>query len=129
MINSLIISLASTNERQVIYALRMLESVEGVELISPLRPLLHSRYSKEVRLLALRLLQEHGDDSLLPEIEPLLRDNDAAVRLQAVRFYVKFSKSSAEELLQSWLHEEDFGLRGAALQYLAENAEAASNLF
>lgn len=128
VINSLIISLASTNERQVIYALRMLESVEGVELMSPLRPLLHSRYSKEVRLLALRLLHEHGDDSLLPEIEHLLRDNDAAVRLQAVRFYVKFSQPSAEELLQSWLHGEDFGLRGAALQYLAENAETASNL-
>jgi AAA family ATP:ADP antiporter len=128
VINSLIISLGSTNQRQVIYALRMLESVEGVELLSPLRPLLHSSYSNEVRLLALKLLYEHGDVSLLPEIESLLRDKDEAIRFEAVRCYTKFSETPTEELLEAWLNDPDFGVSGAALQFLGQNPELAEIL-
>ncbi|MCG8604814.1 MFS transporter, partial [bacterium] len=127
-INSLIISLGSTNERQVMYALRMLEAVDGVELMSPLRPLLHASYSNEVRLRALKLLYEHGDDSLLPVIEPLLRDKDEAIRCEAVRCYTKFSDIPTEELLEAWLNDPDFGLSGAALQFLGQNPALAEIL-
>lgn len=125
-INSLIVSLASKNERQIVYALQLLESVDGVDLVPPLLPLLqHS--SCEIRVLALRLLQDRGDDTLLPKVEPLLRDEDMDVRREAVHFYAKYGKDSAEFITQG-LKDEDAGLRGAALYYLAEKPELAEKL-
>jgi len=126
-INALIVSLASQNERQVNYALRLLESVDGVDLVPPLRPLLRHP-SCEVRLLTVRLLQQRGDSDLLPEVEPLLHDQDEDVRREAVRFHAQHSKISTLEILGQWLNDEDVGLQGAALYHLAEKPELAAQL-
>jgi len=123
----LMVTLASPNERQVVYALQLLESVQGVDLSSSLRPLL-GHPSAEVRLRALRLLRRPGEDGLLPEVKSLLHDLDEKVRREAVRYLTRFSPRPAPELLGQWLQEEDEGLRGAALYCVAEQPAMAASL-
>lgn len=127
--NSLIVSLGSRNDRQVVYALKLLESVRGVELVPPALPLLRHK-SAEVRLHALRLIcqQAESDMSLWPNIQPLLHDEDVEVRREAIRFYASFSKESVNETLADWLQDEDCALRGAALYYVAEKPKLAKKL-
>ncbi|MFQ6115419.1 MAG: Npt1/Npt2 family nucleotide transporter, partial [bacterium] len=126
-INSLIVALASRNERQVVYALQLLESAEGVDLVPPLRPLLqHS--SAEIRLHTLRLLMKFGNDGLLAEVKGNLYDPDQDVRREAVRYYIKYSAESTIEMLNNWLQDEHRGLRGAALYCIAEQPEIAAGL-
>ncbi|NIR50333.1 hypothetical protein GWO43_17650 [candidate division KSB1 bacterium] len=127
-INSLIISLASRNERQVVYALKMLESVKGVELIPPTVPLLEHP-SADVRLHALHLLRQQKDSDLKlwPNVAPLLYDENVEVRREAVRFYATYAKD-ADEKLAEWLKHEDSRLRGAVLYYIAEKPKLARKL-
>ncbi|MFQ5770559.1 MAG: Npt1/Npt2 family nucleotide transporter, partial [bacterium] len=126
-INSLIVSLASRNERQVVYALQLLDSVDDVDLVPPLRPLL-KHVSSEVRLLSLQLLHHNGDSSLLADVQPLLHDQNDAIRKEAVRFFAKYSSASITEMLSKWLRDEDSGLRGAALFHIAEDPKLSARL-
>ncbi|MFQ5865814.1 MAG: Npt1/Npt2 family nucleotide transporter [bacterium] len=126
-INSLIVALASRNQRQVVYALQLLESVEGVDLVPPLRPLLqHS--SADIRLHTLRLLGKCGNGELLSDIKASLHDADQEVRREAVRYYIKHSSEQTTELVRKWLDDKDRGLRGAALYCIAEQPDIAAEL-
>ncbi|HEX9653593.1 MAG TPA: Npt1/Npt2 family nucleotide transporter, partial [bacterium] len=127
-INSLIASLASRNERQVLYALQLLESVDGVDLSPALQPLL-SHLSAEVRLLTLKLLRHQSQSQqVIPNVRLLLRDSDENVRREAVRLYAKYSNVSTSNIVEEWLRDENGGLRGAALYYLAEKPDLAAQL-
>ncbi|MFQ5638430.1 MAG: Npt1/Npt2 family nucleotide transporter [bacterium] len=128
-INSLIVSLGSRNERQVVYGLKLLESVRGVELLPPILPLLKHK-SPEVRLHTLHLiyLQNDSDIRLWPHIEPFLYDDNIEIRREAIRFYATFSKGSTHNKLSEWLRDEDRALRGATLFYIADEPKLAEKL-
>lgn len=126
-INSLKKALASENDRQVVYSLRLLESVRGVDLVPWLRPLLEHP-SAEVRLLALRILRQQSLASLTSDVTPLLKDPHLQVRREAVRFMTKVSHRPPAEILKQWLNDDDFNLRGAALYCAAEQPTVASEL-
>lgn len=126
-INSLIISLGSRNARQVVYALDLLETVEGVDLVPPLKPLL-KHPSPEIRFSTLQLIRRRGEVKLMQDAQPLLHDEDERVQRAAVRFYADFSKGPVAETLEKWLHHENKGLRGATLYYLAESPKLAKKL-
>ncbi len=126
-INSLIISLGSRNERQIIYALDLLESVEDVDLIPPIKPLLQHA-SPDVKFHALQLIRRRAETSLLVEAEPLLHDEDENVQREAVRFYAEFTKGPVTQTLEKWLKDENPGLRGATLYCLAESPDLAKKL-
>jgi len=121
-VNALILSLGSTNDRQVIYALEMLKSVKDVELIWPLRPLLESK-NPDVRLKALELLHIHGDRSLLDIMERLLKDNNPEVRREAVHFICRKSEEGETISLNKFLGEPDRTLQNASLACIAEHGE------
>ncbi len=124
-INSLLLSLASRNDRQVVYALRVLKAVTGVELEPPVRPLLQHP-SQDVRLHALRLIYDKGLQDLLPDVEALLQDPDPDVRREAVKLAIEFSQGTADRQINAWLHSKDTALRGATLRYLAEKPALAN---
>jgi len=126
-INSLIISLGSRNERQIVYALDLLETVEDVDLIPPIKPLLqHS--SPEVRFHTLQLMRRRAETSLLADAELLLFDEDENVQREAVRFYAEFTKDSITKSLKKWLNDENLGLRGATLFCLAQSPDLSKKL-
>lgn len=126
-INTLISALGSQNERQVVYALELLDSVTGVDLLPPLRPLL-KHVSPEVRLRSLQLLEQCHDRELIRDVKSLLHDPDVEVRREAVRYFSRFSSESAEETLRQWLQDENSGLRSAALYCVTEQPELAAKL-
>jgi ATP/ADP translocase len=87
-VSTLCEALRGNNEREIIYALDLLSSVEDESLSGDLEPLLkHS--SADVRVRALRLLLNVGSESHVSAIEPLIRDAEAGVRLAAIRFVVE----------------------------------------
>src|SRR5205814_1545605 len=84
-IETLVEELAHPDERRVVYAIDLLESLEKRNLITPL--LLHHT-SPVVRARTLRALQSMRPglaEEYLPAIERLLADEDAGVRAGAVR--------------------------------------------
>ncbi len=126
-IDSLLGSLASSNGRQVAYALQVLQSVGGIELSSTLLELLIHDNS-EVRLRALQLLRQQNLRPALVKVKPLLSDPDESVRREAVRAVCELSDEAPEILLRRWLDDDDPRLKGAALHFLAENGDLAKKL-
>lgn len=108
-VNSLIISLGSRSERQVVYALEMLKSVKDVELVWPVLPLLKNE-SVEVRRKALEVLHIHGDESQADEVKHLLKDESIAVRAEAIHFICSHSSRGVTEEIGDYLRNADLGL-------------------
>jgi HEAT repeat protein len=120
-VNTLIISLGSANERQVVYALDMLQSVKDIDLVEPTIPLLrHS--SAEVRLKALELLNLQGTIAQAGEVENLLDDDNMDIRQQAVRFLCRTSDDAAAKL-KELLTASDRRIQYAAIACLAKDGE------
>lgn len=121
-LNTLIISLGSSNDRQVVYALDMLKSARDVELIWPVRPLLEHN-NPEVRVKALELLHIHGDRSLKETVERLLKDDNPVVRREAVNFLCRKSEKGLTASLQEFFDNPDRMIRNAALACVAEHGD------
>jgi len=122
-VNTLILSLGSTNDRQVVYALEMLKSAKDVELIWPVKPLLkHS--NTDIRLKALEVLHIHGDRTLLGDIEQMLRDDNPAILREAIHFICLHSDEGETTVLTNYLNQPDSILRNASLACIAEHGEA-----
>lgn len=125
-IRSLRNSLESKNERQIVYALQVLRSVDGEDLEQSLCVLL-KHGSAEVRENALDLILAQKLEKMRPSVLLLLKDPDEKVRREALKVLVEFSRD-AEQYLSETLRSDDLELRGAALQYLAGRPELANTL-
>lgn len=113
-------TLDSPNERQVVYALRLLEQVPTVLLAEHLPPLL--RHScPEVRAATFRLLAAQGDRAALPEALETLGDGDAEVRVQAVHYLCQCDPIPPAKL-QHFLNHTDLNVRLAAVSAAEEHS-------
>jgi ATP/ADP translocase/HEAT repeat protein/CRP-like cAMP-binding protein len=104
-IETLVEELAHPDERRVIYAMDLLESLEKRNLITPLL-LYHT--SPVVRARTLRALQSIRPglaEQWLPAIERLLADEDAAVRAGAVRAIAAIRGREAVGLMRPYLED------------------------
>jgi ATP/ADP translocase/HEAT repeat protein/CRP-like cAMP-binding protein len=103
----LVEELAHPDERRVIYAIEILESLEKRHLVSPL--LLHHS-SAAVRARTLRSLETQKPEVAarwLPAVERLLADEDAAVRAGAVRAVAAIRGQEALSLMRQHLTDSD----------------------
>ena len=106
-IELLVEELAHVDERRVLYAIELLESLEKRHLISPL--LLHHS-SPAVRARTLRALEALTPDVAarwLPAVERLLTDEDAVVRANAVRAIAAIRGQEAAALMRRHLTDSD----------------------
>lgn len=126
-IDSLIMSLASSNERQVVYALQLLESVARVNLAPALKPLLRHP-SAEIRYHTLHLIRSQRIKELREDVKTLLNDSDERVQREAVFICAAFHKGDRAALLKKWLQDEKDGLRTATIFYLAEHPALSEEL-
>ena len=104
-IETLVEELAHPDERRVVYAIDLLESLEKRHLITPL--LLHHT-SSVVRARTLRALQSMRPglaEEYLPAIERLLADEDAGVRAGAVRAISAIRGKEAVGLMRPYLED------------------------
>jgi len=121
-VNTLIVSLASENDRQVTYALEMLKSVKGVELKYPIIPLLEHK-SAPVRLGAVEALRVHGDHEQIDQVQKLLGDPEERVRQAALGFLCHARPEGALEALRDFLGHQDPRVRYASLAHIAEHGD------
>ena len=117
-VNTLIASLGSQNERQVIYALEMLKTVDELELVWPIAPLLEHK-SIEVRRKAVQALQRHGNASVLPQVEKLLEESDCNVRRDAMQVIARFGPQDGAEYYRGLLASPDNSTRCTAVAAVA----------
>lgn len=117
-LNAIIASLGSSNERQVVYGLKMLDSVDEKELKWPVRALL-GHPSEEVRSHALKLMLRLGDAGDLAEVEKLLMDPNISIRADAIRFISLQSENKMSKLVRGFLNHTDRQIRHAAISCIA----------
>jgi ATP/ADP translocase/HEAT repeat protein len=113
-IELLVEELAHTDERRVLYAIDLLESLDKRHLITPL--LLHHA-SALVRARALQAVEELQQERAvrwLPAVERLLADEDAGVRAAAVCAIFSIQGTEATTLLRQHLNDGDPRLVAAA---------------
>ncbi len=110
-------SLGSSDRRQILYAIDVLEEHGRGRLVPPLL-LCHD--DADVRRRALRALAAAGRRDALPLIERRLADDDPDVRVEAVRALVTLYESDAVALMGSRLRDPDPRVRGTAIACLAD---------
>lgn len=123
-------SLGSTDPRQVLRGLEMLDYHRKHNVIPPLL-LYHD--SHEVRLETLRLLAKGDRRDALPMIERLLSDEDPDVRAGAIQALAALRHEDATAIMAPRLRDPDPRIRAAAVASvvnhgLGESAEAAAEV-
>jgi AAA family ATP:ADP antiporter len=124
-IETLVEELAHPDERRVLYAIDLLESLEKRNLVTPL--LLHHT-SPIVRARTLRSLQALRPDvahKWVPAIERLLTDDDEAVRAGAVRAIAAIRGQEAAGLMRPYLEDPNPRVACTAAVALAASTAAA----
>ncbi|MBI4483855.1 MAG: hypothetical protein HY652_13335 [Acidobacteria bacterium] len=114
-------SLGSSQERQILYSLRLLQSARGVDFAGQLMPLLRHP-SPFVREEAVRTLPALSGDHQA-DAERLLADPSEGVRLAAVDYLCSLVPGETVVRLESLLNHDDLNVRLAAAFCAAGHAE------
>ncbi len=117
----LVESLGSTDRRQVLHSLEILQANGRGNLVPPLL-LYHD--DAEVRRRTLRVLADIGRSDAAPLVERCLADDDPEVRAEAIRVLTGFGSGSAGDLMHARLQESDPKVRAAAITCLLEYGTA-----
>ena len=124
-VETLIGELADPDEKRVIYAIDILESLDKRNLITPL--LLYHE-SPRVRARALGALSGASADVAdrwLPNVQRMLKDNDADVRTAAVGALASMRASSVADLVRPFVDGNDPRLAATAAAVLAKTGQPA----
>lgn len=113
-------SLGSTDSRQVVHAINLLQKQERTKLVPPL--LLYHEHAA-VRRATLRVLAVAGRHDALPLIERCLSDADAAVRAEAVRTIAELRQRDIGSLMLPLLGSTDPALAAAAVVALENEGD------
>lgn len=116
-VQMLIGALQGPNERQILYALRLLQSARNVDFSTDLLPLL-GHASPHVREQAVHTLQAIAID-YTPHVEPLLEDPADDVRQAAIGYLCSTHPDGAEARIESFLKDERGPIRIAAASWVA----------
>ncbi|HLZ33418.1 MAG TPA: Npt1/Npt2 family nucleotide transporter, partial [Nitrospira sp.] len=124
MLEALVAELANPDERKVLYAIEVLESLGKKNLITPLL-LLHE--SSSVRLRALSVLDGASPETAarwLPSISRLLTDPDPEVRASAVGALANIQGMDVVELVRPSLSDSNPRIAMTAAMVLARDGTA-----
>jgi AAA family ATP:ADP antiporter len=118
-INLLLPLLDSKNERQVVYALELLQDVKNPGVAERIQQLCYHP-SSEVRTRALRILSGTGGPEFVPQIEPLLQDVNEEVRTEAMHYICTYGGAEYNQKLQSFLANPDYRIKSAAIACIVQ---------
>jgi AAA family ATP:ADP antiporter len=122
-IETLVTELAHPDQRRVVYAIDLLESLDKRNLVTPLL-LWHD--SPEVRERALRIAEATGPDGAdrwAPAVQRALTDADGRVRVAAVGALAAVRSEAAATVMRPYLNSSDPALVIAAAAALASSAD------
>ena len=116
--------LESPDEKEALYALDLLELAEGREsLMAPyLRKSLYHP-SPLVRLKALGRLSAIGDQSIIPDVETLLRDGSMEVRAEAIRYIYTHCDTDPITKMGSLVDYPDHSIQGSVIVFLLKQGD------
>jgi ATP:ADP antiporter, AAA family len=117
----LIAALEGTSERQILYALSLLQSMRGIDFSRHLLPLL-KHPSPFIREEAARTLPALPGDCCR-EAEDLLGDASERVRTAAIEYICSGRSDDSSGRVDTLLKNRDTGIRIAAARWLAENPQ------
>lgn len=106
-------TLKSPDERELLYALDLLDTARGLHLTPHLLPLLHHP-SEAVRKRVLLMLSKTGDPAALPAVRRLLDDTSIEVQAEAVHYICMYDELPPMEQMQRFLKDPDSVPRAAA---------------
>ena len=112
-------ALKNDNYRQVEYALDMLASVTGVDLVPDIKPLLNHENSK-IRLKSIRIIQSQDNKWFIREIEEMVNDPDPEVQLAAMHYLYNRSGDVGESLMKRFLEHPDQTIVSTTARCIAE---------
>ncbi|HSL22843.1 MAG TPA: Npt1/Npt2 family nucleotide transporter [Vicinamibacterales bacterium] len=116
-------TLASADERDVAYALDVLEAEPDVLPHPALRSLLrHS--SDDVRRRAMRLLNESGDQNAAHDVGPLIRDSDLETRAEALLYLSRHADVDPIAAVRDLERFPEYAIRASMAAFLAAPGEA-----
>lgn len=118
--------LNSSNEKQILYALTLLEGVKRDDFLPHLRELLQHR-SEEIRIKTLQFLREYRNTDWSPEVMPLVEDESAAVRTEALQYLLERTQDKTA-FLNGFLNHPDYRVCGSALVATAREMQRDKNL-
>jgi AAA family ATP:ADP antiporter len=124
-VETLIAELAHPDEKRVLYAIDILESLEKRNLVTPL--LLYHE-SPRVRARALQALGAARSDiarSWQPQVERLLTDPEATVRVAAMSALAQLRGQDVSNLVRPYVDDPDARLACSAAMVLAKRGTAA----
>ncbi len=113
----LIEGIGSSDSREVLYCLDLLEANDRGHLVPPM--MLHHD-DPEVRCKVLRILKQQERSDVSPLVEKLLVDSDPTVRATATLALVALTPQDIRHLMLSHLRDPDVRVRGVAVSYLAQ---------
>lgn len=117
-------SLASDNEREVVYALDLLSDARDKSLAGDLEPLLGFP-SGQVRLKSMQLLSRLAPDTVRARADVLVRDEDPAVRLAAIELIDENDGSDAvAPFMRAANADDDPRIAASELRYMAEKSHS-----
>ena len=112
-------ALKNDNYLQVEYALDMLGTVEGIDLLQDVKPLLNHKNSK-IRLKSIRILQSQDEKKFIREIEEMVNDSDSEVQLAAMHYLYDHSGDVGESLMKRFLEHSDQTVVSTTMRCIAE---------
>lgn len=119
--------LESPDERQVLYALSLLEGVPPDLWFHQVRPLIHN-VSPKVRALAIERLAADPRPEIEASIRQCLQDPDLGVRTEAVSFLCLVKGSDPEVFVKEFLQSQDYSIVSAAVQAISKYGWKAEGL-
>jgi len=125
-VETLVEELAHPDERRVLYAIDLLESLDKRNLITPL--LLHHG-SDRVRARALAALASARPDiaeKWAPAVERMLKDPNSDVRAAAVRALAAIRRENAAELMRTYLNDPEPRVVATAAMIMADSDQENS---
>jgi AAA family ATP:ADP antiporter len=105
-------------ERQILFILQKIRELNNERFFDSVRKLLQHP-SSEVRAEALATLYFYKKHPILAEVEPLINDPSQKVKIQAFEYLIQHSPTNRVTLMNQYLRDEDYRVRGAALVTLA----------
>jgi CRP-like cAMP-binding protein len=124
-VETLIGELADPDEKRVIYAIDILESLDKRNLITPLLLYHESPRVRARALTALAGASPEVADRWLPNVQRMLKDTDVEVRTAAVGALASMRSSSVADLVRPFLDGDDPHLAATAAAVLAKTGQPA----
>ncbi|MFC1650734.1 Npt1/Npt2 family nucleotide transporter [Candidatus Latescibacterota bacterium] len=112
-------ALKNDNDRQVEYALDMLGTVKGIDILQDVIPILNHKNSK-IRLKSIRILQSRDEKKYIREIEEMVNDSDPEVQLAAMHYLYIHSGDVGESLMKRFLEHSDKTVVSTTVRCIAE---------